>query len=87
MLADLPPSDHASEDIHGHCDIDEASLESDICYIANPDLIVSADIKVLKSIDPGLWASKGSRGLTDTFDGNREILCFINRATRRHPTV
>ena len=77
MVADLPVSSyHASEDIHEHTNIDEASVETDILYIANPDLIASTDVKVLKSIDPGLCPFKRSRGLTGAFDGDQEILCL-----------
>ena len=39
MLTDMPPSDHTSEDIHEHSNIDEVSLETDVGDIVHPDLI------------------------------------------------
>ena len=52
MWTDLPSSDHSGEDVHEHSDIDEASLETDVGNIADPDLILSRDLKTLNSIDP-----------------------------------
>ena len=49
------------------------SFESNISDIANPDLIASGDLKGLKSVDPGTHPLKRLRGLTDTFDANREV--------------
>ena len=51
-------------------------LRRDVGDIADPDLIASADVKVLNPIAPRLWSLKGSRGSTDPFDGNREVGCF-----------
>ena len=48
----MPRSYHASEDIHEQRDIDEVSFELNISDIANPDLITSRDLKVLKSVAP-----------------------------------
>ena len=76
MLRDLPASDHARKNVHEHANIDEASLEPDVGNITDPDLIASADVKVLNSIAPGVWGFKGSRGLTDPFNGNREVGLF-----------
>ena len=73
MLTHLPPSNHASEDIHEQRNIDETRLESDISNIAHPDLIASRDLNVFKAIDPGTHTVNGLRGLTDTFDCDREI--------------
>ena len=64
------------EDIHEQRDIDEIALESDISHIAHPDLIASTDVKRLQAIHPRTHTRKGGRGLTDTFDGNREVLGF-----------
>ena len=50
MLADLPPSYHATEDIHEHSDINEASFEANVGYIANPALILATDIKCFEAI-------------------------------------
>ena len=72
----MPSSYHAREDIHEQSNIDEAFLEVDVCNIANPDLIASGDLKGLKSVDPGTHPLKRLRGLTDTFDGNREVRRF-----------
>ena len=69
----MPSSDHTREDIHEQSDIDEASLEADVGNIADPDLIASADVKVLNPIAPGVCCFKGSRGSADPFDGNREV--------------
>ena len=77
MLTGLPPSDHVSEGIHKQANIDEASFESDISHIANPDLITSKDVKVLKSVDPGTHTINGVRGLTTT----DRLFAFINRTT------
>ena len=74
MVADLPPSYHASEDIHEQSDIDEMSLEADVGYIANPDLIVPRDIKILKSIPPRMPPVLGVSRLTRTFSSNAEVL-------------
>ena len=77
MLADLPASYHASEDIHEHRNIDEASVETDIRYIANPDLITSTDVKCFEAIYPRMRTFKRSRGLTgNPFDRNRQVLGF-----------
>ena len=76
MLRDLPASDHASKNIHEDTNIDEATLEPDVGNITDPDLIASADVKVLNPIAPGVWCFKGSRGSTDPFDGNREVGFF-----------
>ncbi len=77
MLADLPASYHASEDIHEHRNIDEVSVEADIRYIANPDLITSTDVKCFKAIHPRLHTFKRPRGLTgNPFDRNRQVLGF-----------
>ena len=73
MLTDIPPSDHASEDIHEQTNIDKVSFEADVGDIAHPDLITSGDIKVFKAIAPGTHTRNGCRGLTDTFDRNREV--------------
>ena len=73
MLTQMPSSYHASEDIHEQTNIDEVSFESNISDIANPDVIASGDLKGLKSVDPGTHPLKRLRGLTDTFDGNREV--------------
>ena len=61
------------KNIHEQRNIDEAFLELDIGNIANPDLIASADVKVINSIDPRTHTVNGVGGLTDTFDGNREV--------------
>ena len=87
MWTDLPSSDHSGEDVHEQSDIDEPSLETDVGNIADPDLILSRDLKGLNSIDPRLWTFKGSRGLTDTLDRDERFSSFINRATRLYPTV
>ena len=77
MVADLPGSYHATEHIHKDSDIDEASFESDVGYIANPDLIAARDVKCFDSIHPELCAVKRSRGLTgNPFHRNREIIFF-----------
>ena len=76
MRTDLPSSDHSGEDVHEHSDIDETFLESDVGNIADPDLILSRDLKGLNSIDPRLWTFKGSRGLADAFHRYREIFFF-----------
>ena len=44
MLTQMPRSDPASKDIHEQSDIDEASVESDVSYIAHPDLIRSRNL-------------------------------------------
>ena len=67
MWTDLPSSYHSGEDIHQQSDIDEASVESDVGNIADPDLIRSTDLKTLNSIDPVVFTFKGSRSLTDPF--------------------
>ena len=76
MPTDLPSSDHSGEDVHKHGDIDETSFETDVGNIADPDLIRSKDLKTLNSIDPRLSTFKGSRGLTDAFHRDSEILFF-----------
>ena len=76
MLRDPPASDHARKNIHEETNIDEATLESDVGNITDPDLIASADVKVLNPIAPRMWGLKRSRGSTDPFDGNREVCCF-----------
>ena len=48
----------------------------DVGNIADPDLIASGDIKGLKSIPQGVHTINGGRGLTDTFERNREICGF-----------
>ena len=40
----------SGEDVHEHSDIDETSLETDVGNIADPNLILSRDLKVLNSI-------------------------------------
>ena len=40
MVADLPSSDHSGEDVHEARDRDEASLETDVGNIGDPDLIL-----------------------------------------------
>jgi len=77
MWTDLPSSDHASENIHEHSDIDEATLQPDVGNITDPDLIASTDVEGLHSIDPGTLTFKGSRSSTDPFDRNREV-CFFH---------
>ena len=87
-MADLPPSYHVSEDIHEHSNIDEASLETDIRYIANPDLIALRDVKSFESIDPRLCPFKRSRGLTGTpFDGNPDMLFFYQSGNAAIPNA
>ena len=66
MLTEFPPFYHSGEDIHEHCDVNEASFESDVGDIAYPDLIASADVKSFESIDPRLCLFKRVRGLTGT---------------------
>ena len=73
MLADMPASDHAREDIHKQSNIDEVSFETDVGNIAHPDLITSEDVKVFKVIAPRMSIVNGVHGLTDTFNGNREV--------------
>ena len=51
-------------------------LSPDVGNITDPDLIASANVKVLNPIAPRLWGLKGSRGSTDPFDGNREVGFF-----------
>ena len=70
MLTEFPPSYHSGEDIHEHCDIDEVSLEADVCNIAHPDLIASTDVKRLNAIPPGMHTVNGVGRLTSTFDSN-----------------
>jgi hypothetical protein len=77
MLTQMPSSNHASEDIHEHRNIDEASVETNIRYIANPDLILATDVKHFESIHPRLRTFKRSCGLTgNPFHRYREILFF-----------
>ena len=52
MLTQMPRSNHASEDIYEQRDIDEASVETDVGNIADPDVIASGDLKGLKAVDP-----------------------------------
>ena len=52
MVAHLPPSYHTTEHIHKDGNIDEASFESDVGYIANPDPITSTDVKCFEAIYP-----------------------------------
>ena len=52
MLAQLPPSYRTCEAIHEQRDRDETSLGTDVRDIADPDLILSRDLKGLQSIDP-----------------------------------
>ena len=73
MLTQMPSSYHSSEDIHKQTNIDEVSSKPNVSNVANPDLIASRDLKVLKSVAPGTHPLKRFRGLTDTFDGNREV--------------
>ena len=76
----MPPSYHSGEDIHEQRNINEASFESDIDYIAHPDLITFGDLKGFKAIDPRLWTFKRSRGLTGTFGNDQEIIgCCYRR--------
>ena len=56
--------------------IDEVSFESHVSNIANIDLITSGNLKGLKSVAPGTFLPERPRGLTDTFDGHREVLFF-----------
>ena len=70
MLTQMPPSDHASEDIHEQSDKDEVRFESDVGNIADPDLSASRDLKVFEAIDPRVHTRNGGRRLTDTFDGH-----------------
>ena len=77
MLTEVPPSYHPGEDIHEQSDINEASFESDVGYIANPHLIPATDFKVFEAIQIGLRPFKRSRGLTGkAFHRHREILFF-----------
>ena len=50
MLADLPRSDHARENIHEQRNIDEASLETHVSNICHSDLILMRDLKVFKQV-------------------------------------
>ena len=81
-VADLPPSDHASENIHKHRNIHEAFLEVNVDNIVHSDLIASRDLKVLKTIDPRMQTVKQCRGLTAT----ARFANFIKRGTRFYPT-
>ena len=56
--------------------IDEVSFETDVGNIAYPDLIAPRDLKGLKAIHPGTQTVNGCRGLTDTFDTNRQVRRF-----------
>ena len=76
MLTQMPPSNHASEDIHEKRDIDEASFQADVGNIANPDLIGGRNLKGLQAIHPPKpGCLRRSRGLTaNPFDANRKVL-------------
>ena len=76
MLTEVPPSNHASEDIHEQSDRDEPLLEADVGDIAYPDLITSTDLKGLQVIPPSLDAFSGAGGLTRPFDSNTEVDFF-----------
>ena len=83
MLTEFPPSYHSGEDIHEQSDINEASFEADVGYIANPDLIPATDVKHFESIQIGLRTVKRYRGLTGTpFHRYREILFFSSIGQR-----
>ena len=77
MLTDMPPSDHAREDIHEQREIDEASLETHISNIADPDLIASTDLKRLQAIHPRRHPFSGVRRLTgNPLDCDCEVRFF-----------
>ena len=83
MPTDLPPSYHASEDIHEHCDIDEMSFQTDIGNITNPDLIASTDVKMINLITPLMLGVKRLGRSTDTFDSDSKIICFQGATRNR----
>ena len=76
MLTDLPTSNHSSEDIHEHGDIDEVSFQTDVGNITDPDLIPAADVKILNPIAPLMPTVKRLSRSTGTFDSDRKIICF-----------
>ena len=73
MWTEFPPSNPAREDMHEQSDIDEASVEMDVGYIANPDPIALSDVKGLQLVPPGLQTLTGMGRLTDTSDEDREV--------------
>ena len=76
MFTEFPSAYHSGEDIHQQSDRDEASLETAVRPIRNPDLIASRDLKGFEAIDPRLPTFTRSRDLTRPLDGNREVLGF-----------
>jgi len=76
VLTEVPPSDHASKNIHEQSDIDEATLEPDVGNITDPDLINLTDLNVFEAIDPWMRPFNAGRRLTDTFDRHREVGFF-----------
>ena len=76
MLTEFPASYHSGEDIHEQSDIDEVSLEADVCNIANPDLIAARDVKRLNAIPPRMHTISGVGRLTSAFNSNTEVLGF-----------
>ena len=82
MLRDLPASDHASKNIHEDTNIDEATLEPDVGNITDPDLIASADVKVLIRLPQGCGASRDLVVRQTRLMETERLASFINRATR-----
>ena len=76
VLTDLPRFDDSGENIHEQADIDETSLESDVCNIRHPDLILMRYLKGFEQVGPGFLPLKRFCGLTRTLDGDQEIIIF-----------
>ena len=77
MLLNLPTSYHLCENIHEYSDIDKVFFQTDVGNITYPDLIPSADVKIINPIAPlTLTGKRLSRSTGNPFDGNAEIIFF-----------
>ena len=52
MLLNLPTSYHLCENIHEYSDIDKVFFQTDVGNITYPDLIPSADVKIINPMVP-----------------------------------
>ena len=76
MLPELPRFDDSGENIHDQADIDKTSIETTVCNISHPDLILMRNLKVFEQVTPRFIPLKRSCGLTGTFDGDQEMILF-----------
>ena len=76
VLTEVPRFDDSGEDIHQQADIDKTSIETDVCNISHPDLILMRDLKGFEQVAPRFIPLKRFCGSTRTLDGDQEIIIF-----------